>query len=316
MLAGLPKAPSSYNPVVNPKRAKLRQLYVLRRMHELGFITAPQFEAAQLEPQITKRANQEFNVKANYLAEMVRQVMYERYQDNAYSEGFNVYTTIRQKDQEAAYVAVRNGVLEYDSRHGYRGPEGFIDLHTDNSEESLEEALQDAPDSDDLIPAVVQSANSKLIKAYGKGGLPIEISGDGLRFAQRAIGEKLALNQRIRVGSLIRAQKNENGNWQIVQLPQVESAFVSANPRNGEIYSLIGGFDFNHNQFNHVTQAWRQPGSGFKPFIYSAALEKGFTPASMINDAPLVFDASQTGDQPWQPKNFDDKFDGPMRMRQ
>jgi penicillin-binding protein 1A len=316
MLAGLPKAPSSYNPVVNPKRAKLRQLYVLRRMHELGFITAPQFEAAQLEPQITKRANQEFSIKANFLAEMVRQVMYERYQDIAYSQGFNVYTTIRQKDQDAAYAAVRNGVMEYDSRHGYRGPEGFIDLRTDNSEEFLEDALQDAPDSDDLIPAAVQAVNSKLIKAYGKGGLSIEISGEGLRFAQRAIGEKLALNQRIRVGSLIRVQKNEKGNWQIAQLPQVESAFVSANPRNGEIYALIGGFDFNRNQFNHVTQAWRQPGSGFKPFIYSAALEKGFTPASMINDAPLVFDASQTGDQPWQPKNFDDKFDGPMRMRQ
>jgi penicillin-binding protein 1A len=316
MLAGLPKAPSAYNPVVNPKRAKLRQLYVLRRMHELGYITAPQFEAAQLEPLVTKRTNQEFTVKADYLAEMVRQVMFDRYQEDAYSQGFNVYTTIRQKDQDAAYAAVRNGVQEYDSRHGYRGPEGFIDLREDSSEEFLEDALQDVSDNDDLIPAVVLSVNPKLLKAYGKGGLSIEISGDGLRFAQRAIGEKLALNQRIRVGSLVRAQKNDKGNWQITQLPQVESAFVSANPQNGEIYSLIGGFDFNHSQFNHVTQAWRQPGSGFKPFVYSAALEKGFTPASIINDAPLVFDATQTGDQPWQPKNFEDKFDGPMRMRQ
>jgi len=316
MLAGLPKAPSSFNPVVNPSRAKLRQTYVLRRMHELGFITTAEFEAAQQEPFTAKHSNQEFSVKADYLAEMVRQVMYERYQDDVYTQGYKVYTTIREKDQAAAYAAVRNGVQEYDSRHGYRGPEGYINLQNDKSEESLEEALQDVSESDDLIPAVVLSANSKELKAYAKGGLTINISGDGLRFVQRALGDKLALNQRIREGSLIRVQKNTKGDWQVTQIPQVDSAFVSGNPHNGEIYSLIGGFDFNHNQFNHVTQAWRQPGSGIKPFIYSAALEKGFTPASIINDAPLVFDASQTGDQPWQPKNFEDKFEGPMRMRQ
>jgi penicillin-binding protein 1A len=316
MLAGLPKAPSSYNPVANPKRAKLRQMYVLRRMHELGFITKIQFEAAQVEPLAPKRGTQEFAVKGDYLAEMVRQVMYERYHDDAYTQGFNVYTTIRQQDQAAAYAAVRKGVLDYDSRHGYRGPEGYIDLSTDKSDEFLEDALQDITDSDDLIPAIVLSIDPKQIKVFGKGGLSIDIAADGFRFAQRALGDKLALNQRIRVGSLIRVQKNSTGNWQIAQIPQVESAFVSANPRNGEIYALIGGFDFNHNQFNHVTQAWRQPGSGFKPFIYSAALEKGFTPASIINDAPLVFDAEQTGSLPWQPKNYDEKFEGPMRMRQ
>jgi penicillin-binding protein 1A len=316
MLAGLPKAPSAYNPVVNPKRAKLRQMYVLRRMRELGFITPAQLEAAQVEPIAAKRGSQEFAVKADYLAEMVRQAMYERYQEETYTQGYNVYTTIRQQDQAAAYAAVRNGVLEYDSRHGYRGPEGFIDLRKDDSEESMEDALQEVSDSGDLIPAIATSVSAKSVKAYGKGGLTIEISGDGLRFAQRSIGDKLSLNQRIRVGSLIRIQKNSKDNWQITQLPQVESAFVSANPRNGQIYALVGGFDFNHNQFNHVTQAWRQPGSSFKPFIYSAALEKGFTPASIINDAPLVFDAAQTGDQPWQPKNYDDQFDGPMRMRQ
>ncbi len=316
MLAGLPKAPSAFNPVVNPKRAKLRQMYVLRRMHELGFIDSIQLAAAQIEPFVAKHGNQEFSVKADYLAEMVRQVMYERYQEDTYTQGYNVYTTIRQQDQAAAYAAVRSGVLEYDSRHGYRGPEGFIDLRKDKSEEFMEEALQEVSDSDDLIPAIVESVSPKAIKAYAKGGLVVEISGEGLRFAQRSLGDKLSLNQRIRVGSLIRVQKNEKDNWQIAQIPQVESAFVSASPRNGQIYALVGGFDFNHNQFNHVTQAWRQPGSGFKPFIYSAALEKGFTPASMINDAPLVFDAAQTGDVPWQPKNYEDSFDGPMRMRQ
>ncbi|MDE2117000.1 MAG: penicillin-binding protein 1A [Betaproteobacteria bacterium] len=316
MLAGLPKAPSAYNPVVNPKRAKLRQMYVLRRMHELHFIDDPQLEAAQQQRMIARHGNQEFPVKSDYLAEMVRQVVYERYQDDAYTQGIKVYTTIRQQDQAAAYKAVRKDVLEYDQRHGYRGPEGYIDLRDGNSEEYLEDALQDVTDSDDLIPAVVQQASPKAIRAYCKGGQIAEISGEGLKFAQRSLGNKVVLNQRIRVGSLIRVQRDEKGAWQITQLPQVEAAFVSASPRDGAIYALIGGFDFNRSQFNHVVQAWRQPGSGFKPFIYSAALEKGFTPASVINDAPLVFDEKETGSEAWQPKNFDDKFEGPMRLRQ
>ncbi len=315
MLAGLPKAPSAYNPVVNPKRAKLRQLYVLRRMHELGFVNDEQFQLAQQQPLVAKHGNQEFAVKSDYLSEMVRQAVFEKYQEDTYTQGFKVYTTIRQQDQLAAYQAVRKGVLEYDRRHGYRGPEGFADLHKGNSEEYLEEALQDATDSDDLIPAVVLSVSPKLIRAYCKGGETVEVSGEALRFAQRALSDKVALNQRINVGSIIRLQKDEKGIWQISQLPQVESAFVSGNPHDGAIYSLIGGFDFNRNQFNHITQAWRQPGSSFKPFIYSAALEKGFTPATVINDAPLVFNAEQTGSDPWQPKNYDGKFEGPMRMR-
>lgn len=315
MLAGLPKAPSLFNPVVNPNRAKLRQLYVLRRMHELGFIDSAQFEAAQLEPIVPKRGSQEFSVRSDYLAEMVRQVMYERYQEDAYTQGLSVYTTIRQQDQKAAYESVRKGVIDYDRRHGYRGPEGYINLKNDVSEEFLDEALQEVTDSDDLLPAVVQAVSTKSITAYVKGGQIVTISAAGLKFAQQTLGEKLTPNQRIRVGSLIRVQLDAKGQWQIAQLPQVESAFVSANPRDGAIYSLVGGFDFNRNQFNHVTQAWRQPGSSFKPFIYSAALEKGFTPASIINDAPLVIDSLETGNEPWYPKNYDDKFEGPMRMR-
>ena len=316
MLAGLPKAPSAYNPVVNPKRAKLRQMYVLRRMHELHFIDNTQLDTAQQQRIVARRGNQEFPVKADYFAEMVRQVVYERYQDDTYTQGIKVYTTIRQFDQAAAYRALRKTVLEYDQRHGYRGPEGYIDLRNGNGEEYLDEALQEIPDSDDLIPAVVQQASPKAVRAYCKGGQIAEISGEGLKFAQRALSEKVALNQRLRAGSLIRVQKDEKGAWQIVQLPLVEAAFVSASPRDGAIYALVGGFDFSRNQFNHVAQAWRQPGSGFKPFIYSAALEKGFTPASVINDAPLVFDEKETGSDAWQPKNFDDKFEGPMRMRQ
>ena len=316
MLAGLPKAPSSYNPVVNPKRAKLRQLYVLRRMHELHFIDDEQLHLAQQQPIVTKRGNQEFGTKSDYISEMVRQAVYEKYQEDTYTQGFKVYTTIRQQDQLAAHQAVRSGVLEYDRRHGYRGPEGFVDLKKGSGEEYLEEALQDAADNDDLKPAVVLAASSRLVRAYSKGGEVAEVRGEGLRFAQHALGGKVALNQRIRAGSVIRLQKNEKGIWQISQLPQVEAAFVSGNPRDGAIYALIGGFDFNRNQFNRVTQAWRQPGSSLKPFIYSAALEKGFTPATLINDAPLMFDASQTGSEPWEPKNYDGNFEGPMRMRQ
>ncbi len=316
MLAGLPKAPSSYNPVVNPKRAKLRQLYVLRRMHELHFITDAQFNLAQNQPIVTRRGNQEFPVKSDYLTEMVRQSMYQKYQDGAYTQGLKVYTTIRQQDQMAAYQAVRKGVLEYDRRHGYRGPEGFVDLQQDSSEEYLEESLQDTTDNDDLIPAVVLSVSATRLQAYCKGGERVTLGGEGLRFAQRALSDKVALNQRIVAGSIIRVQKNDQGVWQISQLPQVEAAFVSGNPLDGAIYSLVGGFDFNHNQFNHITQAWRQPGSSFKPFIYSAALEKGFTPATIINDAPLTFGADQTGSTPWEPKNYDGKYEGPMRMRE
>lgn len=321
MLAGLPKAPSLYNPVVNPQRAKQRQLYVLRRMHELHFVNDEQLQIAQQQPIVAKRGNQEFGTKSDYLLEMVRQAVYEQFKEDTYTQGFKVYTTIRQRDQLAAYQAVRTGVLDYDRRHGYRGPEGFIAIPKDQtsaeySTEQLEEALLDIPDSDDLIPAVVLEASPKLIRAYCKGGEMAEISGDALLFVQPALTKKAALNQRINVGSLIRVQKDNKGIWQISQLPEVEAAFVSGNPREGAIYALIGGFDFNRSQFNHITQAWRQPGSSFKPFVYSAALERGFTPATVINDAPLIFDAEQTGNEPWQPKNYDEKFEGPMRMRQ
>ena len=316
MLAGLPKAPSMFNPVVNPKRAKLRQLYVLRRMHELHYISDEQFQHAQQQPIVARRSGLEFGIKSDFLSEMVRQAVYEKYQDGAYTQGIKVYTTIRQRDQIVAQQAVRKGVLEYDRRHGYRGPEGLVELRADSSEEQKEEALQDFSDSDDLIPAIVLSVTPKLIRAYCKGGEIAEISGASLLFVQPFLTKKVASSLRINVGSILRLQKDANGIWQIGQLPQVEAAFVSADPRNGAIYALIGGFDFYRNQFNHITQAWRQPGSSFKPFIYSAALEKGFTPATVINDAPLIYDTEQTGSEPWQPKNYDEKFDGPMRMRQ
>jgi penicillin-binding protein 1A len=315
MLAGLPKAPSRFNPVVNPKRAKTRQLYVLRRMHELGHITNEDLKLAEQTPLRTKRESQEFPMRADYVAEMARQAVHERFQEDAYTKGFRVYTTIRRADQDAAYKAVRQGVIEYDRRHGYRGPEAFIALPINNGDldEFLEDALQEISDSDDIHAAVVLAANPKSVRAYRKGGETIEITGDGLKFVQKFLDSKH--KQPIRAGSLIRVRAADKG-WQIVQLPQVEASLVSLDPHDGTIRAMVGGFDFGRNQFNHVTQAWRQPGSSFKPFIYSASLEKGFTPATVVEDAPLSFTAAETGSDQWDPRNFDGNYEGPMRVRE
>ncbi len=319
MLAGLPKAPSSYNPIVNPKRAKTRQAYVLRRMNEIGQISAQEYKEAEGKTLVIKRKSQEFAVHAEYVAEMARQAVYDRYQEETYTRGFMVYTTVRQLDQQAAYQSLRQGVMDYDQRRGYRGPESFVKLVKNDAsqEEILENALQDRHDSGDLYAAVVLTANSRSVHAYRRGGERIEITGEGLKFAQKFLSETApAVQQRIHPGSIIRVQKSDKGLWQIVQIPQVEASFVSIDPQDGAIRSLVGGFDFNRNQFNHVTQAWRQPGSSLKPFIYSAALEKGFTPATVINDAPITFSAAETGSKPWEPRNFESKYDGPIRMRE
>ena len=315
MLAGLPKAPSRFNPVANPSRAKLRQQYVLRRMRELGMLTPEQLANADKEPMVMRQSINEFHVRADYFAEMVRAQMFERYGADAYTHGFKVYTTLLSEHQRAAYDALRKGVLDYDRRHGYRGPEAYVELTGELTDDKLEDALQDAPDSDEIYPAVVLEAGPKQVRIYRSGGERITISEDGLKFAAKLLGENVPPTQRIRRGAIIRITKDEKGRWQIAQLPQVESALVSADPRTGAIRALIGGFDFNRNQYNHVTQALRQPGSSFKPFIYSAALEKGFTASTMINDAPLTFTAAQTGSEPWEPKNYDGKFEGPMRLR-
>src|SRR5687768_17341085 len=315
MLAGLPKAPSSYNPLANPRRAKLRQHYVLRRMRELQLISDEELAAADKQAIVVKRQINEYPVRAEFFAEMVRQAIYERYQEDAYAKGIRVYTTLNTAHQEAAYAAVRRGVLEYDRRHGYRGPERYVELPAKPGDEALEDALQESVDSDDLHAAIVIEAGPKLVKAYRKGGEWVEIKEDGLKFAARMLGDKATPAQRIRRGSVIRVQKDEKGRWQVAQLPAVEASLVSVDPRDGAMRALVGGFDFNRNQFNHAVQALRQAGSSFKPFIYSAALEKGFTPATIVNDAPLTFTAAQTGSEPWEPKNYDGKFDGPMRLR-
>ncbi|WP_371323658.1 penicillin-binding protein 1A [Dechloromonas sp. ZY10] len=317
MLAGLPKAPSAYNPIVNPKRARLRQQYVLRRMHELGHINDSQYEAALKEPLVLKRDLGDYAVHAEYVAEMARQIAAERFPDDVYTRGLKVYTTLIKGEQEAAYAALRKGVLDYDKRHGYRGAESYLDLKDIKSDqdEAIDEALQDIPDAGDLLPGLVLAADSKQVKVYRKGGEILNLSGDAIKFASRMLDDKAPPNKRLKRGAIVRVNKDDKGQWQIVQLPEVESAFVAVSPKDGAIHALVGGFDFNRNKFNHVTQAWRQPGSSFKPFIYSAALEKGYTPGSIVADEPITISASETGSQAWTPHNYDGKYEGPMRIR-
>jgi penicillin-binding protein 1A len=317
MLAGLPKAPSAYNPVVNPKRARTRELYVLRRMRELRFITDAQFKEAQDAPLVVRQTLRDNSAHAEFVAEMARQAIVETYGEEGYTRGLRVYTTVRKADQDAAYAAMRRGVFEYDRRHGYRGPEAFVTLPDDPAEldAALDHAFQDLGDSDNLVAAIVLEAAPTAIKAVRSDGDVVAISGDGLKFAARSLVDKSASGTRIRRGAVIRVSRDDKGAWQVAQMPQVESTFVALRPTDGAILTLVGGFDFDRNKFNHVTQALRQPGSAFKPFIYSAALEKGFSPATVVNDAPLYFEAAQTGSDAWEPKNYDGKFEGPMRLR-
>lgn len=317
MLAGLPKAPSAYNPIVNPKRARSRQLYIIERMEENGFITAEQAAAAKQEELKIRTATSSFNTHADYVAEMARQLMFAQYGPEIYTRGLNVYTTVRASDQQAAYFALRRGIMDFERRQHYRGPERFITLPAKAAEleDAIDDALIEQGDKGDLLAAVVLDATPKKVRVMRQNSEVLEITGDGLQPVQSGLSDKAAPNIKLRPGALVRITKTIKGGWEITQLPEVEGAFVSIDPRDGAIHALVGGFDFNKNKFNHVTQAWRQPGSSFKPFIYSAALEKGFTPMTVVNDAPLFFDASVTGGAPWEPKNYDGTFEGPMTLR-
>ena len=317
MLAGLPKAPSAYNPISNPKRARSRQLYIIERMEENGFITREQAASAKLEDLKIRTAMSGLNTHADYVAEMARQLMFAQYGTEIYTRGLNVYTTIRASDQQAAYFALRQGIMDYERRQHYRGPEKFITLPSNPSEmeDAIDDALIEQGDKGDLLAAVVIEATPKKVRAVRRNGETLEITGEGLQPVQSGLSDKAQPNIKLRPGALIRVTKTPKNIWEITQLPEVEGAFVAIDPRDGGIRALVGGFDFEKNKFNHVTQAWRQPGSSFKPFIYSAALEKGFTPLTVINDSPLFFDASVTGGQPWEPKNYDGIFEGPMSMR-
>ncbi|WP_332672242.1 penicillin-binding protein 1A [Aromatoleum sp.] len=317
MLAGLPKAPSAYNPIANLRRATLRQQYVLRRMLEAGFIDQQTHDAAaNQELELTRARAARNELRGDYVAEMARQIAVEQFGEQAYEAGIRIITTVTRDDQQAAYKAVRQGVLDYDRRRGYRGPEGFVDLErvANDDEERLDELLADMEDHDDLLGALVLSASPKQVTVY-RHGERIKIGASGLKFAAPMLNERAPQARRIRRGAIVRIRDLGEKGWEILQLPEVEASLISLETNTGAVRALIGGFDFNRSKFNHVTQAVRQPGSSFKPFIYSAALERGFSPGSIEEDAPLFFPAGITGSKDWEPKNYDGKYDGLMTLR-
>jgi penicillin-binding protein 1A len=317
MLAGLPKAPSAYNPLTNRERAVQRQRYIIQRMVENGYITAAEREQALAETLKYNTATEQSSHGA-YLAEMARQLIFAQYGEEAYTRGLQVQLTINSEEQNAAYRALRAGLMDFEKRQHYRGPEGFVNLPAKVAtlDARVAEALGDYPDNDELKAAVVLEASPRQVKAMLQTGETITVTGVGLRPVASGLAESATSKIQIRRGAVVRALRDAKGVWLLTQVPEVEGAFVSMDPRTGAIRALVGGFDFSKSKFNHVTQAWRQPGSSFKPFIYSAALEKGFSGRTIVNDAPLFFDADQTGSQPWEPKNYDGYFAGHMSLRQ
>jgi penicillin-binding protein 1A len=314
MLAGVPQNPVRHNPAVNPARAKQRQMLVLKSMLRLDYITQAQFDQASKEA-IRINTSPSYGNHGAFVAEMVRQSIVAQYQDAAYTMGLKVVTTINDAVQLSAYESVRRNVLAYDQRHGYRGPEAVIDLpaNEDARDDAIDALLQKHPVNDDLLPAVVTEVVGKLVKAELASGEAIQISGEGLGFAASALQPNAPKALRIRPGALIRVVQGRNMKWAVSQLPEVDAAYVSLDAQSGAYRALVGGFDFRRKNFNHATSAWRQPGSSIKPFIYSAALERGFAPATLINDVQLS--ATTTESLKWDPRNDDDKYVGPIRMQ-
>lgn len=318
MLAGLPKAPSAFNPVVNPRRAKVRQEYVLGRMLKLGMITEAEFRRAILENLKVMGRADDYAVNAAYLAEMVRIQIYNQFREEAYNRGLTVFTTVRSYEQRAAYDALRSGLLNFDRKLGWRGPEARIVLPPDAEarQDAVDDVINDKPDSDRLFTAVVTEVAKDKVVVSRSQGRQFNITGNGLQFARKGLETDAPQNLRLRPGAVVRIGLMDSGEWEITQLPEVEGAFVALQADTGAVRALVGGFDFQRSEFNNVTQAYRQPGSTLKPFVYGAALEKGFSPATLINDAPVSFDPGETGGEPWEPKNYDDKYEGVLTMRQ
>ncbi|MDR3087599.1 MAG: PBP1A family penicillin-binding protein [Azoarcus sp.] len=336
ILAALPKAPSTINPIVNPVRAQNRQRYVLGRMLSIGYIDQAQYRQAVDEPIKTTGGSAARDpsilspVHAEYVAEIARQIAVSQFGEQATQRGIKVVTTITRAEQEAAYEALRQGVMDYDRRHGYRGPEKYINLPEGNLEEkTLEEAFdtvisdkapkeQDDKSRDygDLLVALVIDVSPKEVTVY-RNGQTIKIGPGGLGFVGPMLKPNAPQTKRVQRGAVVRI-RNAGGNkgWELTQVPEVDAALVSLDPHTGAVRALVGGFDFDRNQFNNVTQAKRQPGSSFKPFVYSASLEQRFAPGTLLEDEPLDYPAGVTGRAAWVPHNYDDKFAGPMTMRE
>jgi penicillin-binding protein 1A len=320
MIAGLPKAPSTTNPISNPDKAITRRNYVLQRMLTLSYITEEEFKEASEAPVSASIHTTPIDLEAPYIAEMVRSDLIEKQGDTVYSNGLMVTTTVRDRNQNAANKALRNALLDYDKRHGYRGAEHHIDDIELKSEEDIAVLLESFPTLGNLYPGLVTQVNEKSIGVIVSGIGEIEITWEGLEWASKYISENRkrskpkTADEIVEVGDVIRVIETETGDWALSQLPEIEGGLISLSPNDGSILALVGGFDFYKNKFNRITQARRQPGSGFKPLIYSAALEAGNTAATLINDAPIVFDDPGVEDE-WRPENYSHKSYGPTRLR-
>jgi penicillin-binding protein 1A len=326
MLAGIPKAPSRFNPIANFDRAKARQTYVLGRMRNLGYLTEEEYKKAMDQEIVLKSGTGTpaggYAVHGEYVAELARQLLYGVYQDNIYSRGFNVYTTVHSKDQEVAYQAVRNGILDYTRRAPYPGPEETIDLPDgiENDASKLDGVLDDIqekyPDSGDVLTAVVLQASPTKITVARSSRQIIEVTDkNALKTVARGLVKNAKEQVRIERGSVVYVHKNGD-HWEVINMPTVQAAFVSLRPEDGALQAMVGGFDFEEGKFNRVTQAWRQPGSAFKPFIYAAALERGLTPGTQVSDEPFTLTAEQTGSKAWAPKNYGRTYEPMLTMRQ
>lgn len=321
MLASLPKAPSSTNPVTNPARAKARRNYVLQRMLEENFLSEEDFQTAVNSPITASLHNPFIEVEAPYVAEMIRKQLVEQYGNSAYISGLNVTTTIKDKNQTAANHALRKALLEYDERHGYRGPEHHYDLKAGDGEAEWQRLLESFPSIGSLYPALIVQVNEKSIRSYLSGIGLIDVEWSGLAWARAYLSENRrgakpkSASEFLKTGDVIRLSEDSQGKWKLAQIPEVEGGFVSMDPNDGATLALVGGFDYQRSKFNRVTQAFRQPGSGFKPFIYSAGLAAGNTAATLINDAPVVFEDPGVEDV-WRPENYSRKSYGPTRLRE
>jgi penicillin-binding protein 1A len=319
-LAGVPKAPSSYNPIVNPEAATARRAYVLRRMRELGYIDAATAEAANKEPMQARAHAPLFDVEAPYVAEMARLELRQRFGASAETAGYKVYTTLDGRLQAAAVRAVRIGLIEYDRRHGWRGAAGHVEL-PDGGAPDYGDLVDEYASIGDLSPAIVTSVEERGVHAYVKSVGPVSVDWDGLAWARKALANEnvgpppTRAAQVVKKGDVVYVVADEAGHAQLGQVPEAQSALVALDPNDGSIVSLVGGFDYFTNKYNRVIQARRLPGSGFKPFLYSAALERGITPASVFLDAPIVLEGNGA-EEAWRPENSTHEFGGPTRLRE
>lgn len=321
MLAALPKAPSRINPITSPERAMSRRNYVLGRMLELGYIDDDEYQLAKSERNTAFYHGATTEVSAPYLAEMARKDMLARFGQAAYTGGYEVYTTIHSNFQTVANQAVTDGLEEYDRRHGYRGAEANISLGDNDTTSDWDEILRPYKPVAGMVPGLVTEVDEDIALIYQEDGQTIALSLEDMLWAKKFISrdrvgfDPISVADVLQQGDIIRTHIGDSGQRQLAQLPEAEALLISLSPLDGSIMALVGGYDYALSKFNRVTQSRRQPGSGFKPFIYSSALAKGKTTASIVNDAPIVFSDAEL-ERDWKPQNYSEKFFGPTRMRE